>query len=366
MSAPEEQQHPVLGYQHFYSRIENQDIQRQYVVRDSPIDTALNNVASLPFVSFTLEAYISECDFISPGGTSLGTLGQPDIDMIRSKSRASSFSRGDEIVLDPAYRDGQEIDAEESKYSFSDTGSFDDIVYPLKIALGSTLFIGKEVDVRPYKVALYDKGGHSDWYYDSRRGDHHATVLVALNTPWKGGALHLRNGGEEMTVDMRPRTEIREGWSTPETHIHLKAAAFKADVAHKFEPIEEGVQIILQCDAIVSSQSDAPHSNVGGCSSTLDTVAFNSRLGCHRSYVPEIQVPAFRPNEAFLSKLVEEIQGAITTRTKEIGIPLRYLYQQASISKEYLKGIDAVIYSRLSEVFDVELAPVILDETSED
>ncbi|PBK96090.1 hypothetical protein ARMGADRAFT_882314, partial [Armillaria gallica] len=159
----------------------------------------------------------------------------------------SSFGKGNQIITDPTYRNGHEINAEETispRYTYR---SFDEIQSHLKVTLGGTLFVGKEVDVKLYKLALYDKGGHFDWHRDSTHGDdHHGTVLVALSTARKGGPLRLRHGGEVTVVDLQPK--VKEADGKPQPKIHLKAVAFYTDVEHKVEPITEGVRIVLQYD----------------------------------------------------------------------------------------------------------------------
>ncbi|KAK0429862.1 hypothetical protein EV421DRAFT_1744933, partial [Armillaria borealis] len=220
------------------------------------------------------------------------------------------------------------------------------------VALEGTLFVGKEVEVKLYKHALYDKGGHFDWHRDSTHGDdHNGTALVALNTAWKGGALHLRHGGEATVVDLQPKVKKADG--KPQPKVHLKAVAFYTDVEHKVEPVTEGVRIILQYDVFVSgpSRSSTPNCDLEG--SILDMVVFHSHMGCHY-HDNELQAPSGLSKESSLLALVDAIQEIIDSGTEEV----------ASIQKEYLKGIDAVIYARLGEVFDVELVPVILEETS--
>ncbi|KAK0244886.1 hypothetical protein EDD85DRAFT_898752 [Armillaria nabsnona] len=301
------------------------------------------------------------------GETSFGTVGNPDIDAIRSKSTPSAFGKGDQTVTDPTYRNGHEVNADDIKcppgYQYQ---SFDRIRSDLKDTLGVTLFVGKEIDVRLYKLALYDEGGHFDWHRDSTHGDdHHGTVLVALNTAWKGGALRLRHGGEETVVDLQPKVKEVDG--KPQPKIHLKAVAFYTDVEHKVEPVTEGVRLVLRYDVFVTEQSSRsstpdPYLEDSG-ESFLDGVALHSSMGCH-DHNNELQAPSGFSKESSLSALVEALHEIIDDGTEEVGIPLRHLYRQASIRKEYLKGIDAVIYARLGEVFNVELVPVILEENT--
>jgi hypothetical protein len=71
--------------------------------------------------------------------------------------------------------------------------------------------------------------------------EHHATLLVALNTSWEGGDLVLRRNGIETHVDLRPRTP------TPGS-IELQAVTFFTDTEHCVEPVKSGTRIVLQFD----------------------------------------------------------------------------------------------------------------------
>ena len=59
----------------------------------------------------------------------------------------------------------------------------------------------------------------------ARRSDkHHATLLVALNTSWKGGDLVLRRNGIETHVDLRPQFDDED--------LTLQVVAFFTDTEH--------------------------------------------------------------------------------------------------------------------------------------
>ncbi len=230
------------------------------------------------------------------------------------------------------HRNGHEINAEDIKNPRYAYRSFDEIQSHLKVALGGTLFIGKEVDVRLYKLVLYDKGGHFGWHCDSTHGDdHHGTVLIALNTAWKGGALRLKHGGEETVMDLQPK--VKEADGKPQPKIHLKAVAFYTDVEHKVEPVTEGVRIILQYDVFVSEPSRSSTPNCDLEDSILDMVVFHSHMGCHY-HDNELQAPSGLSKESSLLALVDAIQEIIDRGTEEVGTQLCHLYRQASIRKE--------------------------------
>jgi predicted 2-oxoglutarate/Fe(II)-dependent dioxygenase YbiX len=99
---------------------------------------------------------------------------------------------------------------------------------------------------RGKKLAVYKEGGHFGWHIDTTHSnEHHATLLLALNTTWEGGDLKLRHNGVEAVVDMHPKAD-RHGEG-----INLQAVAFYTDTEHKVEPVTKGVRIVLQYDAEV-------------------------------------------------------------------------------------------------------------------
>ncbi|KAE9392230.1 hypothetical protein BT96DRAFT_786872, partial [Gymnopus androsaceus JB14] len=154
------------------------------------------------------------------------------------------FGRGEETVLDLDYRKGFEIEAKDLDTS-GFKGAWNSMEGQIKDVLKGTLFIGKhrKPTLTLYKLVVYQQEGHFDWHRDTTHGDnHHGTVLVSLNTSWKGGELCLRHRGVENEFDMQP---LKRGESEkPE----LQVVAFYTDVEHKVKPVTEGVRIVLQYD----------------------------------------------------------------------------------------------------------------------
>ncbi|KAK0445263.1 hypothetical protein EV421DRAFT_1734935 [Armillaria borealis] len=185
--------------------------------------------------------------------------------------------------------------------------------------------MGKKVDVPLHKLAMYDKGRHSDWRCDSTNGkEYHTTVLVVLNTSWSGSASDLQHNVEPVTSGTRLRP-IRLYWPvTSCLYSRLRVRLY--DPRYRERKIADGFHG-------GGFRFGPPHEN--------DSRQFPSSSPC------DIQT------------LIGAIQKIISSGTEEIGIPLRHLYRQ---SKEYLKGFDAAIYVALSLVHDVPLVPVILRE----
>ena len=71
---------------------------------------------------------------------------------------------------------------------------------------------------------------------------HHGTLLLALNTSWKGGELKLRRNSVDTSVNVHPKVD-REG--------DMQAVAFYTDTEHKTEAMTKSIKIILQYDGEV-------------------------------------------------------------------------------------------------------------------
>jgi hypothetical protein len=139
-------------------------------------------------------------------GEDAGTFGHPEVEKILGKCQPSPFGKGDKTVMDLEYRNGKEIAAKDIIIGSSTWSRAKDAFYNLiQDEVSHSLFGGKPVNLKLYKLAVYEKDGHFDWHRDTTHGDdHHATVLVALNTEWKGGNLGLRHQGTTVDVDLHP------------------------------------------------------------------------------------------------------------------------------------------------------------------
>jgi len=66
-------------------------------------------------------------------------------------------------------------------------------------------------------------------------------------------------------------------------------------------------------------------------------------------------------HDAILEGLVGMIQNLHTSQSiNEVVFPLKHLYRLASITPEYLKGVDGCLYEGLKKKFEVDLKPVVL------
>lgn len=361
-------EHLVYSYLEFKEQLEYYDELNRYsylpgrpspaidVVVDSALTDVLKKLTSIPWTeSFKLDwPDLVDCK-ISVSDEEAGTIGKPNVDVIMAKSKPSSFGKGDQTVFDPSYRHGLEIAASDLKLSNESS-----IIKALKPEVMNTFYPfeqrTRESTIELYKLAVYEKGGHFDWHKDSTHGnDHHATLLIAMNTEWKGGQLKLRHNGVENTPDMHPTSEGA-----------VSVVAFYTDVEHMVEPVEEGVRLVLQFDIRFQKQSDEAQTSEessepeGGFGGTHDGKVIAELMTEELQTFPYGPIISFSGNQVQLEKMVEVIKTYHETEFYEVGFPLHHLYRQASIQPKYLKGIDSLLYETLKDKFDVSLHPIIL------
>jgi hypothetical protein len=227
--------------------------------------------------------------------------------------------------------------------------------------LPQKVFPGRQIELKLYKLAVYETGGHFDWHMDSTHSDkHHATLLVALNSSWKGGDLVLRRNGIETHVDLRPESESDDKQNSEPI---LRTVAFFTDTEHRVEPVTEGIRIVLQYDIEVEEKEE-----------TEDEEREDSwdpwLAEVHSDYSNRMDIQGVTQAAADKAA-VEEVIAIITelheSGIEEVAFALQYLYRKASIRPEYLKGPDALLYNALmaSGAFDISFHPVVLRETSQ-
>ncbi|KAK0434812.1 hypothetical protein EV421DRAFT_1276999 [Armillaria borealis] len=324
------------------------------VMEHTPITNALDKIQSIPFVSFPLKQSI--CNFSlrskvrlqgGSGTFTFGTLVTPDMDAIHDALRPSSFEKDGQTVSEANHRNGCEFTADTFEVEKASSWMRSDFRQKIQRIVRSTLLIGKNVKIVLCRLALYENGEHFDWHGDSTHGDNHrGTVLVALNTSWDGGGIHLRHNDIEMDVDLHPVVS-KDPQTRTTTSVSLHAVAFYSDVELRVDPVTEGTCLILQYDIYVETERE------DNSYERIYTTISEDMVGAH---VPEVSNPVAMEE---LSNAIEKVHDE---GTAEVSFPLRHLYRQASIRPENLKGTDAVVYERLSQRFEVSLAPILVKE----
>ena len=323
------------------------------VESDGPLVEALGQLGCFPYVRIPFDSFDLNCE-LRIADKPAGTFEKPDVDLILQECTPSSFGKGDKTVLDPAYRSGKEISAQ--KMEVISESSYRYFCYISEDEIAAAMFAGKTVKLKFYKLAVYEEGGHFDWHMDTTHSDqHHATLLLALNTSWEGGDLKLRRKGMETIVDMHPKANKEGG------DIKLQVIAFYTDTEHKVEPVTKGIRIVLQYDVEVVGSADKEDDECD----RIDEVFLNIQDISRKRKRYQKSSDSLSVDDAIVTKVTSIIENLLADE-EEVGFALQHLYRKSSILPEFLKGADAQLYHALVRSFDVTLRPVILQSFCDD
>ncbi|KAG1857491.1 hypothetical protein F4604DRAFT_1659348, partial [Suillus subluteus] len=268
---------------------------------------------------------------------------KPVVEVLQRHATPSPFGRGEETVMDLTYRHGTELKADELAFSLQRATEYGKFVRHIRRELRTSMFMGKTVALKLYKLAIYGEGGHFDWYRDSTHSDaHHGTVLIALNTEWEGGELMLRHQGVETIVNMHPKKF--------DDKIRPVVVAFYTDIEHKVMPVTKGTRLVLQYDVEVIEKPPEDGVNLPSYIPLKKAVHRHQHIASHINTHPNL-------DQKLVEAVVDEISELHKEGTTVVAFPLTHLYRKASIKKEYLKGTDSALFDTLENHFNVVLHP---------
>lgn len=320
------------------------------VLRQTKLTQALDNLAGSPFVSFKSRWDTAPFKLLVKGDDA-GTWFKPDVEVLQKHATPSPFGRGEETVLDPTYRNGTELKADELAFSLQGDKKSHYISFVIHIQdeLATSMFVGKSVTLKLYKLAIYGEGGHFDWHRDSTHSDaHHGTVLVALNTEWEGGDLMLRHQGVETVVNMHPTISHSKKSGD---QLQPVVVAFYTDTEHKVMPVTKGTRLVLQYD--VEAVEQAPRYRGPSYTPLREAVRRHQYIASRINTYPNL-------DQKVLQAVVDEIRELHEKGSTFVAFPLTHLYRKASVKKEYLKGTDSALFDVLENHFNVVLHPVLI------
>jgi 2OG-Fe(II) oxygenase superfamily len=212
-------------------------------------------------------------------------------------AEAAPYGKGLATVRDDSVRKCWQIDASDLDLSSVAWNSF--ITVALK-KVKNDLGIKTKVAGLPYKLLIYEKGGHFLPHRDTEKLEAmFGTLIIALPSAHEGGALHIRHGGREVVVDFSGRAHWRD----------FQFAALFADCEHEVKPVRSGHRCCLVYNLKLEK---------GEASSLNRPLA--------------VQAKALLPA---LGALAEERSGGLNAAQ------LEHSYTEANFSLRNLKGNDA-------------------------
>ncbi len=142
------------------------------------------------------------------------------------------YGRGEQTIVDPAVRRAGQIAPERLTIDAEAWQPvLDTITQNIKRALG----VPGEIEAQLYKLLVYGPGDFFAEHRDTEKAPGmFATLVVLLPARWSGGALVIRHGGREATLDI--------GGPSPST---ISYAAFYTDCLHELRPIADGHRVAL-------------------------------------------------------------------------------------------------------------------------
>lgn len=150
-----------------------------------------------------------------------------------SAAEAAPYGKGMQTVRDDAVRKCWQIDA--SRLSL-DSKPWTVFLQQIVTRVRADLGIEAKVSALPYKLLIYEKGGHFLPHRDTEKlAAMFGTLIIALPSAHEGGRLLIRHEGREVVVD----------FSAPERLRSFQFAALFADCEHEVEPVCSGYRCCL-------------------------------------------------------------------------------------------------------------------------
>ncbi|KAI0077134.1 hypothetical protein K474DRAFT_1707573 [Panus rudis PR-1116 ss-1] len=170
----------------------------------------------------------------------------------------ATFGRNKEDVLDESYRKAVKLDTKyfATKFDITSSGLLGIIKGDL-LAQGNA---GRDVRAELYKLNVYAPGGFFKAHKDTPRSKTmFGSAVVVLPTPHEGGALILRDKGEEWCFDSAEL--LKNGANDP----RIAYVAFYSDIEHEVAEVISGHRVTLTYNLYFESPSvNVPRKDVFG------------------------------------------------------------------------------------------------------
>jgi predicted 2-oxoglutarate/Fe(II)-dependent dioxygenase YbiX len=266
------------------------------------------------------------------------TMSSLNIPELLEAAKESPFGRGTETVLDPTVRKSHEIAADKLNAE-----TLEDLADILQCGVQRMVPNGK-VELLPYKLVIYQDGGHFDAHRDTVRGDGHiGTLVLVLNSKYTGGELEITHNG---------RTEVVTG---PYSWV-----AMYGDCLHKINPVTSGTRVSLIFDIINpaaqgedNNQSSDKESDSDYCEESNDD---DGRRFWEDEYFnlpsesDKIHAVPDATRQAILKGINQELDAS-----ESVVICLAHKYPLCQAVPEFLKGGDRALYKLLKDTYDAQV-----------
>ncbi len=306
------------------------------LLRSSPYDPA--------WVTGTLDQKCNPVIFRST------TVQNVNVSELVAAALPSSFGKGSETVLDKNVRDSIEIPA-------SELCNLQEISDGLDL---SSLAPNRKLSLEPYKLVVYQEGGHFDSHRDTVRDKNHIGTLVLIrNSEYTGGELEVRHGEHKVIVT---------GAS--------KWVAMYGDCVHTIHPVTSGTRVSLIFD--IWNESEEVNTKRRKRSLDIDydyefwrghKINTEFWLGSGSAATNPTDTAVTHTPTLGLDTFWTRIYAALDKELENnatVSICLEHLYPVCQANPDFLKGGDARLYYILKDKYSLGVTSVTLARSKTD
>ncbi|KAM9966890.1 hypothetical protein ACTFIR_007125 [Dictyostelium discoideum] len=305
-----------------------------------------------------------------------GTIFEPDLNLIQSFSKKSSFGNGVDTVYDENIRKGYHIEGNRVKVPFFQEKAENNKDYKamfqfdFKHPLKENQFFYKKInyDLELYKIHIYNEGGHFQPHIDTIHSKNHiGTYIVPLGVDtYEGGEFIISENDTFDQTTINYKIEANE--NKLQDSIDFKWIAFYNDCIHKVTPVTKGVRIVLQFNILFTNEERKENEPLITFKRMNDFFEYRNErteyseqdkfltLNYQNKNESEKDC-SIKANKKHLQKMISIFENVINERSVNCGIFLSHLYK-SNVNENHLKGLDLLIWNEIINYFGSERVQV--------
>jgi hypothetical protein len=305
--------------QHLHLHEDKIEVDVEENKRDMTIQLALSNLLAPFCCKGVITDGVKAVTLPLWGDSTIDNLNLPEL---IAKAALSPFGRGSKTIYDPNVRNSLEIPATELNEHSLCSLSYEMNIHELAPSM--------DLELRPYKLVIYQEDGHFDEHCDTVRGEGHiGTLVLTLNSEYTGGELEITHGNKTVSV------------TGPYSWV-----AMYGDCLHKVNPVTSGTRVSLIYD--IYGEPTRPKE-------LWEELWDNYYRGVQSKF------PASPPHAA-QKEVIEELDYELA-QYDSVVICLQHLYPVSQTVPGFLKGADHLLYEALKDNYAVQVVHAHLIHT---
>jgi hypothetical protein len=276
------------------------------------------------YVAGTTELFAPSLEVDGVGHVAL-PLQPAQAEQLIAAAEAAPYGRGEATLVDPAVRRSWQIGPDRVHIGGRHWPKTLAAILP---RLAEGLGVSDPIEAEFYKLLVYDRGSFFVSHRDTEKvAGMFATLVVVLPSAFVGGAMLVRHGGREVSLDLRS-----------EDPAEVAFAAFYADCVHEIRPVTEGFRLTLVYNVLRRGKGKPP------------------------------RPPSYDAEVARMAELLQAWRASAGDGPTKLVYPLEHAYTPAELGFSALKGVDAAVAGVLAAAArqarcDLHLALLTIEES---